>query len=178
MILGLDVSTSIVGVCVLENSEIVYTDYIDLRKIRNFFSKAEEVKRRLQEIKKRFGIEHIYIEQALTFFRRGGSTANTMAILQRFNGAISWLCYDLYRIEPSYVTPNGARSTCGIKVRRGEKAKDVVMNHFIESKEFEIVYTKHGNVQKYCYDIADAIIVARAGYYLQHPGQKIILDKP
>ena len=37
MILGLDVSTSIVGVCILENDKIVHTDYIDLRKIKNFF---------------------------------------------------------------------------------------------------------------------------------------------
>jgi hypothetical protein len=44
------------------------------------------------------------------------------------------------------------------------------MEHFIKSQEFEIVYTKFGNVQKYCYDIADAIVVARAG-------SKIILDK-
>jgi len=171
MIMGLDVSTSIVGVCVLTNDKIVHTDYIDLRKIRNFFAKAEEVDKRLQKIEKQFNIEHIYVEQALTFFRRGGSTANTMALLQRFNGAISWLCYDLFGIEPAYVTPNGARSTCGIKVRRGEKAKEIVMRHFIESQEFEISYTRNGNVQKYCYDIADAVIVARAGYYSLHPSK-------
>jgi len=25
---------------------------------------------------------------------------------------------------------------------------------------------RYGNVQKYCYDIADAVVVARAGHYL------------
>ena len=33
MILGLDISTSIIGVCVLEDDKVVKTDYIDLRKV-------------------------------------------------------------------------------------------------------------------------------------------------
>jgi len=169
MILGLDISTSIVGVCVMNDNKIVYTEYIDLRKTGNFFEKAKKVQDSLKEIKKNHNIEHIFIEQALMFFRRGGSTAKTMSVLQRFNGIISWQCYQLFDMEPNYVTPISARSKCGIKVARGKKAKEVVMEHFIESQEFEIIYTRHGNVQKYCYDIADAIIVARAG-------TKIILD--
>jgi Holliday junction resolvasome RuvABC endonuclease subunit len=169
MILGLDISTSIVGVCVMNDNKIVYTEYIDLRKTGNFFEKAQKVQDSLKEIKKNHNIEHIFIEQALMFFRRGGSTAKTMSVLQRFNGIISWQCYQLFDMEPNYVTPISARSKCGIKVAKGKKAKEVVMEHFIESQEFEIIYTRHGNVQKYCYDIADAIIVARAG-------TKIILD--
>ena len=153
----------------MNDNKIVYTEYIDLRKTGNFFEKAQKVQGSLKEIKKNHNIEHIFIEQALMFFRRGGSTAKTMSVLQRFNGIISWQCYQLFDMEPNYVTPISARSKCGIKVAKGKKAKEVVMEHFIESQEFEIIYTRHGNVQKYCYDIADAIIVARAG-------TKIILD--
>jgi len=170
MILGLDISTSIIGVCILKDDKIVHTDYIDMRKIGSFFEKAQKVETVLKEIKKNHNIEHIFIEQALMFFRRGGSTAKTMSILQRFNGIVSWQSYQIFNMEPNYVTPISARSKCGIKVARGKKAKEVVMEHFIKSQEFEIVYTKFGNVQKYCYDIADAIVVARAG-------SKIILDK-
>jgi len=150
----------------MNDNKIVHTEYIDLRKTGNFFEKAQKVQDSLKEIKKEHNIEHIFIEQALMFFRRGGSTAKTMSVLQRFNGIISWQCYQLFDMEPNYVTPISARSKCGIKVARGKKAKEVVMEHFIKSKEFEIIYTRHGNVQKYCYDIADAIVVARAGHYL------------
>jgi len=166
MILGLDVSTSIVGVCILENDKIIYTDYVDLRKTGSFFEKARKVETTLKEVKEKYDVKHIFIEQALMFFRRGGSTAKTMSILQRFNGIISWMCYNIYDMEPNYVSPISARSKCGIKVARGKKAKEVVMEHFIKSQEFEIIYTRFGNVQKYCYDIADAIVVARAGHYL------------
>ena len=150
----------------MNDNKIVHTEYIDLRKTGNFFEKAQKVEDSLKEIKKNHNIEHIFIEQALMFFRRGGSTAKTMSVLQRFNGIISWQSYQLFDMEPNYVTPISARSKCGIKVARGKKAKEVVMEHFIESQEFKIIYTRHGNVQKYCYDIADAIVVARAGHYL------------
>ena len=166
MILGLDVSTSIIGVCLLEDNKIIKADYIDLRKVSGLLHKAQAVEDYINNNLKEVKIEHIFIEQALMFFRRGGSTAKTMAILQNFNGVVSWLCFKLLGLEPQYITPISARSKCGIKVPRGKKAKEVVIEHFLESKEFPIDYTRYGNVQKYCYDIADAVVVSRAGYYL------------
>ena len=43
MILGLDVSTSIIGVCLLKDDKIVKTDYIDLRKTTGLLHKAKVV---------------------------------------------------------------------------------------------------------------------------------------
>ena len=63
MILGLDISTSIVGVCVLGDNKIVHTEYIDLRKLGSFFEKAQKVEDSLKEIKKNHNIEYIFIEQ-------------------------------------------------------------------------------------------------------------------
>lgn len=169
MILGLDVSTSIIGVCLFKDNKVVKADYIDLRKVSGLLHKAQAVEDYINNNLKEIKIEHIFIEQALMFFRRGGSTAKTMAILQNFNGVVSWLCFKLLELEPQYITPISARSKCGIKVPRGKKAKEVVMEHFLETKEFPIDYTRYGNVQKYCYDMADAVVVAKAG-------SKIILD--
>lgn len=169
MILGLDVSTSIIGVCLFKDDKVVKADYIDLRKVSGLLHKAQAVEDYINNNLKEVKIEHIFIEQALMFFRRGGSTAKTMAILQNFNGVVSWLCFKLLELEPQYITPISARSKCGIKVPRGKKAKEVVMEHFLETKEFPIDYTRYGNVQKYCYDMADAVVVAKAG-------SKIILD--
>jgi hypothetical protein len=171
MILGLDVSTSIVGVCVYDSNreEIIKADYIDLRKIGGILNKAQAVEDYINQNLLDKKIDYIFIEEALMFFRRGGSTAKTMSVLQRFNGIVSWICFKSLNIEPRYITPISARSRCGIKVPRGKKAKEVVIEHFIQSKEFQIDYTRYGNVQKYCYDIADAIVVAKAA-------SKIMLD--
>ena len=165
MILGLDISTSVIGVCVLDNNIVVKSDYIDLRKVKGLFHKAQVVEEYFHSLD--FNIEHIFIEQALMFFRSGGSTAKTMAVLQRFNGVVSWQCFKQFNIIPEYISPISARSKCGIKVLRGKKAKEVVMEHFLakDTPEFEIVKTRYGNIQTYCYDIADAIVVARAGYF-------------
>ena len=163
MILGLDISTSIIGVCVLKDEEIVLADYIDLRKAGDFFEKAQKTEEYLKNLCETHKIEHIFIEQALMFFKRGGSTAKMMSILQRFNGTVSWQCYQTFGLKPEYIAPISARSKVDIKVPRGKKAKDVVMEHMIEKNEFEIVYTRAGNIQKYCYDIADAVVVAKAG---------------
>ncbi len=142
MILGLDVSTSIIGVCLLKDNKIVKADYIDLRKTTGLLHKAQVVEDYINHNLKHVEIEHIFIEQALMFFRKGGSTAKTMSILQNFNGVVSWLCFKMLELEPNYVTPISARSKCGIKVPRGKKAKDVVMEQFLESKEFPIDYTR------------------------------------
>ena len=180
MILGLDISTSITGFAVIAEDELVFYDSIDLRKHKDAFDKAIALKEKLmdlfevyqcdQEFKfswgdSEFPIEQIYIEQPFTFFNSGGSSAKTMATLQKFNGIISWIIYDLFEIKPQYVTAMEARKLCGIKVPRGQKAKKVVLEHLLETESaFTIEYTRHGNPKPESFDRADAIIVAKAGY--------------
>ena len=183
MIFGLDISTSITGFAVVAEGELVFYDSIDLRKHKDAFDKALALKEKLmdffemyqcdQEFKcswgdSEFPIEQIYIEQPFTFFNSGGSSAKTMATLQKFNGIVSWIIYDLFEIKPEYITAMEARKLCGIKVPRGQKAKKVVLEHLLEKEEaFNIEYTSYGNPKPESYDRADAIIVAKAGYKKQ-----------
>ncbi len=171
MILGLDVSTSITGICVLDkNNEIIFNDYIDTRKFKCFFDKTEKVKEFLRELSKKYKIEHIYVEQSLQSFRSGFSSAKTLSTLSRFNGVVSWLSYELWGIKPEYVAAISARKLCGIKIPRGQKAKEVVIKYLLDNEDsFVVEYTRHGNIKQHYYDMADSIIVARAG-------SKIILD--
>ena len=46
MILGVDVSTSITGFAVIAEGELVYYDYIDLRKEKGVFCKDSRDKRK------------------------------------------------------------------------------------------------------------------------------------
>jgi len=163
MILGLDVSTSFVGATVLNNkNEIVCCEAWDLRKIKNIFSKAEKVKNELTKLQ---DIDEIYIEQSLQAFRSGFSSANTLSTLSRFNGIISWMCYDLLKIEPKYLSASSARKQCGIKVPRGEKAKEVVLKFLLDNEpDFDIEYTIYENPKPGMFDRADSLIIARAGW--------------
>jgi len=169
MILGLDISTSITGVAVLNKEEkILYCEGWDLRKYKNFFKKTKEVQRRLRELKTQYrNIEHVFIEQSLQSFRPGFSSAKTLLTLARFNGIVSWLVFEMLHIQPEYIGASTARKKCGIKVPRGEKAKKVVLQYLLDNEDsFDIKYTRYGNPTPESYDRADSIIIAKAGYHL------------
>ena len=171
MILGLDVSTSVIGYTILDaEANLIRCDAWDLRNKRYYpdlHSKASFVRERLKELKLNYRIEHVYIEEPFVFFKSGGSTAKTMAKLQSFNGIVTWLCYDLFDPDPIHVSPARARKLNGIKVSRGQKAKEVVLDYLLKNEEsFSIEYTNKGNPKPVSYDRADSFIVAKACYYL------------
>ena len=120
MILGLDISTSITGYTILDNDgNITVCDHIDLRKEKNFFQKCSAVEGRLAAIRNEYFIERIYVEQSLQSFRSGFSSAQTLSLLSKINGIVSWICYNLFGIEPEYIAATSARKLCGIKVPKG-----------------------------------------------------------
>ena len=167
MILGLDISTSITGVTIIsEYDEILLNEAWDLRKYKNFFDKANFVNQQIVKLTEErcFDIRSVFIEQSLQSFRSGFSSAKTLSTLSRFNGVVSWMVYKEFGIEPQYLAATSARKLCGIKVPRGIKAKQFVMNYLIENEpNFAIEYTKFGNPKPEYYDRADSLVIARAG---------------
>ena len=164
MILGLDVSTSITGATLLDkNGNVIQNFAIDTRKYKNFFDKAEQVELALRQMKK--VPTHIFIEQSLQSFRSGFSSAKTLSTLSRFNGVVSWICYKTFDIEPEYIAATSARKSVGIKVPKGTKAKQCVVQYVIDNvPDVLIEYTKHGNPKPQCFDKADSWVIARAGW--------------
>ena len=164
MFLGLDISTSITGATILDkDGKIVYNDSWDTRKFKNFFEKAKFIEDKIKKLN--HPVEKIYIEQSLQSFRSGFSSAKTLSTLSRFNGVVSWLAYTILRVEPEYLAASSARKLCGIKIPKGQKAKQVVLNYVVDNvPDVLIEYTKHGNPKPNCYDKADSWVIARAGY--------------
>ena len=172
MILGLDVSTSITGATLIDSSgDIICNEAWDTRKYKNIFEKAEYIENKINLLDK--GIKNIYIEQSLQSFRSGFSSAKTLSTLSRFNGIVSWMVYRILQIEPEYIAATTARKLCGIKIPRGQKAKNVVLQHLIDNEPvFIIDYTKFGNPKPECYDKADSLVIAKAGYQLCQQKQR------
>lgn len=183
MILGIDISTSITGFAIVGDNQLLHYSSIDLRKHKGVFSKAIVLKEYIEDLFENYQldqehsgwggseypIEKIYIEQPLHMFMRGKSSAKTLSSLMTFNGIVSWLIYDLFEIEPCYIAATSARKHCGIKVKRGEKSKQIVLEHLLANEPaFHVEYTKHGNPKPESYDRADAIVVAKAGYKLEY----------
>ena len=166
MILGLDISTSITGATIIDDKgKVIYNEAWDLRKYKDFFEKASIVKNKILELDDIFFIKKIYIEQSLQSFRSGFSSAKTLSTLSRFNGVVSWLCYNILELKPEYVAATSARKKCGIKVPKGTKAKQVVMQYVIDNvPDVLIAYTKYGNPKPQCFDMADSWVIAQAGW--------------
>ena len=168
MILGLDVSTSITGFCILDsNSEIIRCDAWDMRNKKYFptiFHKAQHIRDALLDIKVQYPIEKVFIEKPFMFFGTGGSTAKTMASLQRFNGIVSWICYDTLSNPPEYFTAQQARKLNEINVPRSSNTKKLILDWVLDKyPHLSIEYTPKGNPKPKYFDIADAIVVANAG---------------
>ena len=165
MFLGLDISTSITGVSLInERGEVLLCDHIDTRKTKNFFEKVEIIKQYFEDHRyTQSVVKEIWIEQSLQSFRSGFSSAQTLSTLDRFNGVISWIVYKSYSLEPSYIAASSARKLSGITIKRGEKAKEKVFKFLLDTEsDFEVQYTKHGNPRPGYYDRADSLIIAKA----------------
>ena len=177
MILGLDVSTSNVGYCIIDKKgQIVQINFVKLSKFKSLCSKAKVLKDALMELIIRYEITHIYIEEALQRFSFGRSSAGTITKLASFNGVTQYLCYDIFNVEPILLNVNNARKLLDIKTQSKKKAgKDV------KTQVFEWV-TDHLNYQwptkilqagprkgteiiiDQAYDMCDAWVIAKAGF--------------
>ena len=174
MILGLDISTSVVGVAVInpDTKELVVSEHIDLTKIDSVFSKAELVGSELWQIGNNHNIENLFVETALMRFIPGRSRADTIVKLAKFNGIVSWMCYDTFGLQPTYLNVNTARSLYGLSFPRGTKGpkrKKMVIEAVIEKEKtaFKYEMARGGkNYKKGTDDRADAIVIARAGEFL------------
>lgn len=168
MYLGLDISTSITGLTVLDSSgNVLLNDAINMTsaKFKSFFDKADAVERRLVLLKSEHKIEKIFIEQSLQAFRPGLSSAQVILTLGKFNGIVSWICYKVFGFEPEYIGATTARKALDIKVPRGENAKLLVLKRVLELEpSFKVEYTAHGNPVAGTFDRADSYVIAKAGY--------------
>jgi len=167
IILGLDISTSITGATITQDSKIIETHYWDTRNKKHFpsiYHKARFIRDKLQDIQDKHYLDFIFIEQSLHSFRSGFSSAQTLSKLSRFNGVVSWLCADIFQIEPQMIAATSARKRAGVNIKRGDNAKEKVLHYVLDKyPQVSIEYTKHGNPRPGMLDMCDSIIIALAG---------------
>lgn len=175
MRLGLDVSTSNVGWCLLDEAgRIATAGAVELSKKKDIFDKALAVRGVLRNIKENHKVTDVAIEENLQAFRPGFSSAKTIVTLARFNGIVTLIAFEELHVRPEFVNVNSARKLAGLKIIKKSDitTKDQVLN-FVKEKEPTFEWptrTLKSGARKglvipadCCYDIADAYIVAVAG---------------
>jgi len=171
MILGIDVSTSTTGWAILNtNGKFIKADAFILKnktKFPDLFSKALYIQNQIRHLHITYEFDRVFIESALMMFSPGKSSASTISMLLKFNGIVSWIIYEETGIIPEFIPAVSARKLCGVIAPRGEKAKKCVMEHLLKTEpDFAdiVQFTKHGNPSPEYFDMADALIVSKAGY--------------
>lgn len=185
MILGLDISTSCTGWCLIDaiDSKLLSIGCIELTKEKNFLAKAEIVKRELTLLSQQNDIKEIFIEENLQAFRPGFSSAKTLMTLARFNGIISYICVRDIGLDPQFINVNIARKNLGLKVDRKSKltTKDQIFEWVKNKTEIDwpVKILKSGPRKGAtvftpgCYDMADAYVIASAGFKIAKESKKI-----
>lgn len=140
-VLGLDVSTACIGVCVLKDNgddkpEILYLSHKTPkipRKIKGiealFLRKQIFEDEFVKEISSAFPITDVVIEEPLI----SSNNANTVATLLRFNGMIAECVYRILGIVPSFISSYDARTYSFpdlVSVRKfNKKGEEYPLNH-------------------------------------------------
>ncbi|MBR52354.1 hypothetical protein CMK19_01125 [Candidatus Poribacteria bacterium] len=185
VVLGLDISTSCTGWCVIyqndhQNVSRVELGFIPLSKLSGSYSKAQRVLEELQMIYDGHKIDEIYIEENLQTFKTGLSSAKTLASLARFNGIVSYLSEQVFGLSPVFLNVNSARKSVGIKLikkRNGGKPTKEQVFDWVDDDLCQMSHTKQWPMKTMksgprkgqvildprTYDMTDAYVIARAG---------------
>jgi len=176
-ILGLDVSTSCTGICVLDSDAVIsdgghikLLDYLNFKGCNTLFEKADSIRDYFSKLQFKPGI--LSLEEPLLGFSKGMSSAGTITTLMRFNGIVSYLARDSFKIEPTYISAARARKMCGVKLQKtsiaGMSHKEQVFKHMMEHDLSHVVWgkKKSGNPIDASRDMTDAYVIAKAASLL------------
>ena len=170
MILGLDISTSKIGYSIIDPSKNLLECQVIKLKPLPLEDRAEIFYAILKEVKKKYRIKEIFIEEPFSMFGGGRTTAKTMSKLQRFNGMCSFAVRRIFKVNPTLIPANKARGLVGLKIKRGEDTKRKIIE-WVEKKypkDFIVEFTNYGNPRPGTDDKADSVVIALAGLELKN----------
>lgn len=173
--LGFDISTTCIGISLftddgnlLEIRHLVLESDSDVLPEHRFIAKANIFKDYIEEFKK-YKILDIFIEEPLGM----SNNQNTSNLLMKFNGVCSYILYNELNILPKFKSVHDIRKlVCPELVKPNKQGKltlqfpkeidkkDYIFNKMKNKyKNIEWLYNKKGKLEKYNYDMSDAIAV-------------------
>jgi hypothetical protein len=168
MILGLDISTSCVGISIFnEDGSLMSLNYVKL-KGDSLFEKYDEFVSFMEENEfHKFLIKEIAIEEPLKAFKGRFTSADTIQKLAQMNAMISLWCYQTYELEPVYYNVQTARKNAfpDLKLPQKEANKKLKVWEKVVECEPQInwIYSKKtAQLIKENFDMSDAYTVGKA----------------
>jgi hypothetical protein len=178
-----DVSTSIIGACLLtENGVALDFTWIEPGKLETMTEKYQYVATQVPMIIERWCRErsldqsyvHHFIEDRLGNFSKGATTLQTLMKLSAINAVTTSCIINHGQSDPRRVThilPVTAKKWAGLKVPKGESKKEHAVRFArAYSPVFPYAETKDGNPKKGVEDMADALVTGVAGLRMRSAG--------
>lgn len=137
MILGLDISTSCIGYALFSNDgKLMKIGHVKMNSKQSLFQRLLLFEEHMKEIST-LKVEHISIEEPLKKFTGKFSSAQTIAVLNQFNGMVSAICHKIWKIEPAYYNVSTARKTAFPNVKFGRKSSESKVQVWEEVSKLE-----------------------------------------
>lgn len=174
-ILGLDLSTTTIGYCVVESDDltIVELGHISLKNVEGLFNKVDFAVPKIAALMVGLNVSKACVEEGVMMFTAGMSSAQTILTLAKFNALVSYhVRNQLGDANVTWVKPTEARKTCRLvmttKAKAGGKSQKeqtfeqlTAPNGLLSHVKWDL--TKTGNLKPESYDRADAFVVAYHG---------------
>ncbi len=181
MVIGLDVSSSVIGVSIFNEDKSLYKlFYVDLHKKENLYEKKNTFKKHIEPYKGL--ITECFIEEPLLNTGISRSRKTTVTLIQ-FNGMISDCIYNELAVIPVHISVYNVRKIffpeyVSYKKVKGETKSTLSLPLGVNKKElvwrkvtsmepnFQWIYNKKGKLCTENFDMSDAYAVGYAGFTL------------
>lgn len=162
LIAGIDGSTNSTGVAIMKDGQLEFYDLIDLHKEKDAMKRIRSMLVKISEILDRYDLDAVYMEKSVL-----KNNVDTVQKLANLAGGIMFYCAS-NGIEFHHPLPPEWRARIGIrqssKIKREELKEEAI---YAVKKEYGIDVND---------DIAEAILIARSGFYLPKIDISEILD--
>lgn len=163
-VLGIDISSTTIGYCVLEINEstkdikYIKMDYLCPSKKGTIMERIVDTRNKLLDIIKDIKPDYIGIEDLIKFMPK--STATTVVVLTTFNRMICLLSYDYLGHHPELFNVMTIRHALKLNkiLPKKEEMPDLVAKHL--GITFPYKYDKKGKIKEVSRDMADGVAVA------------------
>lgn len=164
MIVGWDISTSAIGICVREDDDSKPTEFGVIYPVgATHAEKHRSAAAQVSNFCKRVCPNAVhYVEERLGGFTGGMTTKQTLMALAAMNAVVSFILADFGPV--THIAPITTKRIAGLKVPKGGDKKVEVIK-LVRSREpsFPYAETAAGNYVKGTDDMADAWLLAEAG---------------
>jgi len=126
--IGLDVSTSVIGVCVLNHKtgDLISIFPVKLGKssLEDIWDKTDYFRFNLiLNLDNKWDVKRVFVEDVAKKFSSGFSSASTIVTLAKMNALACWIAKEIFNKKPTFINVRSARAVLGIKIDTKDKSK-------------------------------------------------------